>query len=67
MIGSYAQSFKNLYNRVPNWMVCEEIALCDKNKSVAAYQLNNTNCLKGVEYWCASLDNAKECKVINFY
>lgn len=64
MINSYAPSFKNIYNRMPTWMMCEEMSLCSKNKSSAIQQLSNVNCLKGVEYWCASLDNAKECKVI---
>lgn len=64
MIESYAQTFKNLYNKVPTWMMCEEMSLCHKNKSVAVHQLNNSNCLKGAKYWCASQDNAKECKVI---
>jgi len=49
---------------MPTWMMCEEMSLCSKNKSSAVQQLSNVNCLKGVEYWCASLDNAKECKVI---
>lgn len=66
MIESYAQSFKNLYNQMPMWMVCEEMSLCSKNKSVAVHQLN-TDCLKGAKYWCASQDNAKECKVNDFY
>lgn len=64
MINSYAPSFKNIYNRMPTWMMCEEMSLCSKNKSSAVQQLSNVNCLKGVEYWCASSYNAIECKVI---
>lgn len=66
MLESYTQSFKNLYNQMPTWMMCEALALCKKNKSVAVNQLNNTDCLKGETFWCASWDNAKECKVIEF-
>lgn len=64
MIESYAQTFKNLYNQLPTWMMCEKITLCSKNMSVAVNQFNNSKCLEGLDYWCASWDNAKECKVI---
>lgn len=64
MIESYAQSFKNLLNRFPTWMMCEKVAMCSKNKSVAANQFRNSRCLEGLEYWCKSWDYAKECKVI---
>lgn len=64
MLESYAQSFKNLYNEMPVWKMCEEISLCSKNKSVAVNQLSNPGCLKGIKYWCQSWDTAKECKVI---
>lgn len=64
MIESYAQSFKNLSNQMPTWMMCENMWLCNKNMSRAVQQLNKSKCLKGSEYWCASSDNAKECKVI---
>lgn len=63
MLGSYGASFKNLYNLMPTWMMCEELWLCGKNKSVAVHQFENSNCLNGAKYWCESLDNAKECKV----
>lgn len=66
MIESYAQSFKNLYNQVPMWMMCERMSLCNKNKSIGVNQLNNSKCLEGAKYWCASWDNAKECKVIYY-
>lgn len=62
MINSYNQTFKNLYHQLPTWMMCEKMSLCSKNKSVAVNKLNNTECLKGFNYWCASKDNAKECK-----
>jgi len=64
MIESYAQSFKNLLNQIPTWMMCEKVALCSKNKSVAVNQFSNSRCLEGSEYWCKSWDNAKTCKVI---
>lgn len=63
MISSYEMTFKNLCHQIPSWMMCEKMSLCSKNKSVAVNQLNNTECLKGAKYWCASKDNAKECKV----
>jgi len=66
MLESYAPSFKNLYYKKPMWMMCEEVLLCRKNKSVAVNQLENSNCLKGAKYWCESWDNAKDCKVILF-
>lgn len=64
MIESYAQTFKNLLNHSPTWMMCEKIALCSTNKSVGVNQFSNSRCLEGSKYWCASWDNAKECKVI---
>lgn len=64
MIESYSQSFKNLSNHLPTWMMCEKVAMCAKHKSVAVNQLSNSRCLEGSEYWCKSLDNAKDCKVI---
>lgn len=66
MLESYTQSFKNLYNQMPTWMMCESMGMCKKNKSVAVNQLHNPNCLKGKKFWCSSWDNAKECKVIRF-
>ncbi|XP_060879577.1 prosaposin-like isoform X2 [Metopolophium dirhodum] len=62
MIESYAQSFKNLLNQCPTWMMCEKVAMCSKNKSVAVNQFSNSRCLEGSEYWCKSWDNAKDCK-----
>ncbi|XP_027843877.2 prosaposin isoform X2 [Aphis gossypii] len=62
MIESYAQSFKNLRYNLPTWMMCEETGLCSKNKSFGVNQFSNTRCLEGSKYWCASWDNAKECK-----
>lgn len=64
MIESYAQSFKNLSNQMPMWMMCENMWLCNKNMSRAVRQFHNSNCLNGPSYWCASLKNAQECKVI---
>lgn len=70
MIESYAQSFKNLRSILPTWMMCEETGLCSKNKSFGVNHFSNTRCLEGSKYWCASWNNAKECKVIikfNFF
>lgn len=64
MIESYAQSFKNLSDKMPMWMMCENMWLCNKNMSRAARQFSNSNCLNGPNYWCASSNNAQECKVI---
>lgn len=63
MTNSYGQSIMNLYYEVPAWKICEEIALCGKNKSVGVTQIKNPKCLEGAKYWCASVDNAIECKV----
>lgn len=64
MLESYAPSFKHLYNQMPTWKMCEELSLCSKSNATVVYQHNASGCLKGAEYWCASWDNAKECKVI---
>lgn len=64
MIESYAQSFKNLSNRMPMWMMCENMSLCNKNMSRAVRQFSDSDCLNGSNYWCASSNNAQECKVI---
>lgn len=64
MIESYSQSFKNLIKQVPTWMMCENMWLCNKKMSGGVLQFSNSKCLNGANYWCASLDNAKECKVI---
>jgi len=64
MIESYTQTFKNLSYRLPSWMMCENMSLCSKNKSVAVNKFKYSRCLEGSEYWCASWDKAKECKVI---
>ncbi|KAL4148278.1 hypothetical protein QTP88_002555 [Uroleucon formosanum] len=62
MIESYAQSFKNLLNQFPTWMMCEKLAMCSKHKSVAVNQFSNSRCLEGSKYWCKSWENAKKCK-----
>ncbi|XP_050533788.1 prosaposin isoform X2 [Daktulosphaira vitifoliae] len=62
MVPSYGQTFQNLYYQVPTWMMCEKITMCDKNKSAAVNQLENSDCLLGFSYWCSSKENAKSCK-----
>ncbi|XP_060857107.1 prosaposin-like isoform X2 [Metopolophium dirhodum] len=47
MIESYAQSFKNLLNHFPTWMMCEKVEMCSK---IIVMQSTNSRFLEGSEY-----------------